>query len=124
VEAFRNQDWCKNIVYKRGKFSKNSESTCNLFDGTPSPFDAEAQKDFDSVAKAVSGTGVGLYFISDLRYSPDGKLIGAQFHLAGHPNRYSYVYSPGYGSLPADEPKEREHTRINSDWYYIWEDWN
>jgi hypothetical protein len=124
VGAYRNQDWCKNIVYQRGKFSKNSESACNLFQGTPLPFDAQAQKDFDAVAAAIRSTGVSLNFIGDLTYSGDGKLVGAEFHLAGGPNRYSYVYSPGYNSLPSDQPKELEYTRISKDWYYVWEDWN
>jgi hypothetical protein len=35
-----------------------------------------------------------------------------------------YVYSPGYRELPEDIPHEREYKRINSDWYYYWEDWN
>ena len=125
VEAYRNQDWCKNIVYQRGGFSKNKEATCNLgFRGTPLPFDGQAQKDFDAVASAIASTGVSLHFINHFRYAADGKLVGAEFHLAGGPNRYSYVYSPGYTSLPRDEPHERVHTRISKDWYYIWEDWN
>ena len=126
VEAYRNQDWCKNIWYKRGKFSHQTEppDTCNLFEGTPLPFDAQAQKDFEAVAGAIKATHVDLYYIDHLKYAPDGKLIGAEFHLLGGPNRYSYVYSPGYTSLPPDEPKEREHTRIDKDWYYVWWDWN
>ena len=122
VTAYRNQDWCKNMVYNRGKFSPNTEATCNLFKGTPVPFDAQAQKDFDAVAQAVSRTQVALFFISDLEYRADGKLKKAVFHLAA--GRYSYVYFPGYGAPPPDIPRELKHTSLNPDWYYVWEDWN
>jgi hypothetical protein len=126
VEVYRNQDWCKNIVYQRGKFSNHLEesSTCNLFQGTPLPFDAQAQNDFDRVAQAVAATGVHLSLIDDLAYSPAGTLVRANFHLVASFARFSYVYSPGYGTLPPDDPREREHTRINDDWYFVWVDWN
>ena len=124
VRAYRNQDWCKNIWYQRGKFSQQTDSadSCNLFEGTPQPFDAQALQDFDSIARALTATGVRLYCLSDLRYGPDGTLAQAKFHLAG--GRYTYVYSPGYKALPEDIPEERKHARINADWFYVWEDWN
>jgi len=124
VEAYRNQDWCKNIVYKRGKFSRNKEVTCNLFRGTPMPFDSQAEKDFDAVAKVIRTTGVPLMYITGSEYAPKGALKRVEFHLDGGPNRYSYVYSIGYTNLPPDDPGERRYTAINRDWYYVWEDWN
>jgi hypothetical protein len=124
VLAYRNQDWCKNIWYRRGKFSHQTDpaDTCNLFPGTPQPFDAPALTDFESVTAAVATTGVRLYYISDLAYDARGKLNHAEFHLAA--GQYTYVYSPGYRKLPEDMPRERKHSRIDQDWYYIWEDWN
>ena len=124
VTAYRNQDWCKNISYKRGKFSNNAKESCNyLLGGGSVAFDAQAEKDVAVLAKAISKTGVGLRIISDLEYGAEGKLKKAVFHLAGF-GRYTYVYSPGYGTPPPDIPQERRHTSLNGDWYYVWEDWN
>lgn len=123
VEAYRNQDWCKNIAYQRGKFSNTDRTTCNLFQGDPSEFDTQAQADFDTVAAAIAKSRVKLYYISGFQYDAQEKLIRAEFHLSGDFNRYSYIYEPGY-SLPEDLAYERHHTAIDENWYFVWEDWN
>jgi len=125
VTAYRNQDWCKNIVYKRGKFSDQPHrSTCNLFPEDLQIFDAQAIKDFDEVATAVDHTQVDLHYITRLDYDAEGALAQAQFHLATPFSRYSYVYAPNYQALPPNIANEIEHTTINEDWYAVWEDWN
>jgi hypothetical protein len=125
VAAYRNQDWCKNIVYKRGKFSDQPhQSTCNLFLEAPQIFDAQAIKDFDEVATAIAHTEVDLHYITRLDYDAEGTLTQAQFHLATTFGRYSYVYAPNYQTLPPNIANEIEHTAINEDWYAVWEDWN
>jgi hypothetical protein len=125
VWDYRNQDWCKNIFYRRGKFSDNIEqATCNLFEGKSQPFDAQAQRNFRSVDRAIASTGVKLLFISGIKYAPNGKLIGGEFHLDSGLIRNHYVYSPGYKKLPDDVPNESWHTAIDRDWYYVKEDWN
>ena len=122
VEDYRNQDWCKNIAYQRGKFSENLESTtCNLFEGQPKPMDDRARQDFQVIARSVAATGVNIDFLS-AQYSPAHRLIRADFQLSGF-CRCSYVYSPRY-HLPQDLKGEMEFTAINADWYFVWEDWN
>jgi hypothetical protein len=124
VTEFRNQDWCQNMVYQRGKFShNNTDTTCNLFGGEGAPFDPQAQQDFDAVAKALAGTGVKLSYLTSVSYGRDGKLAGAEFHLATM-GRISYVYEPGYGTPPPDMPGERQHKPLDKDWYCVLEDWN
>ena len=124
VHAYRNQDWCKNIWYQRGKFSHQTDpaDTCNLFREPPQPFDAKALEDFEWVTTAVAKTDVKLTYISDIVFDRQGRLTQAKFHLAA--GRYTYVFSPGYKELPEDMPREREHRRIDESWYFIWEDWN
>lgn len=125
VVAYRNQDWCKNIVYKRGRFSDQPhQSTCNLFPKEPQIFDAQAVKDFDEVATAIANTQVDLHYITGLDYDAEGTLTQAQFHLATSFSRYSYVYAPNYQALPPNFENEIEHTAINEDWYAVREDWN
>lgn len=121
VQAYRNQDWCKNIFYRRGKFSNNIDrSTCNLFAGTPQPFDAQAQQDFATIEQAIAATGVKLLYISTLKYTANRSLSGADFTLEGGSE---YVYEPAY-TLPENIPNEREYTAVNSDWYFVSSDWN
>jgi hypothetical protein len=123
VTAYRNQDWCRNMAYRRGKFSSNNDRACNLFEGTAQAFDRQAQQDFDTVSRAIAATGVRLDLISDIKYGRNGKLKRAEFHLA-KAGRHSYIYSPGYGKPPPNVRFERTYTPLNEDWYYIWEDWN
>jgi hypothetical protein len=60
VQAYRNQDWCKNIFYRAGKFSNNQAATCNLFDGKAKAL-AQAQRDFKAVETAIASTGLKLH---------------------------------------------------------------
>lgn len=119
IQAYRNQDWCKNIWYERGMFSDytGEATTCNLFLGLPRPFDVQTQTDFMTVAEAIGTTEVRLHYISNTAYDSDRKLTHAEFHLAACP--CVYVYSPSYKDLPEDMPRE-VYSRINEDWYYIW----
>ena len=125
VEAYRNQDWCRNIAYSRGRFSNNLESTCNLFAGSPVGFTASADADFASVAGALDAGGVWVYNVWGVRYDATGRLNHAEFDLIPAPwefSRWSYVYDPGH-PLPQGMPNEDVYTRIDSDWYFHWEDW-
>lgn len=121
VEAYRNQDWCKNIAYRQGKFSNNRESnTCNRFDGTPQPFTDQAGQTFDQIATALEQTRVPLYAIQ-VKYAPDGTIRQVEFRLA---NSGGYLYHPGYKFLPTSLANELEYKAVNQDWYRYWQDWN
>jgi hypothetical protein len=123
VKAYRNQDWCKNVAYQRGRFSSNLKaSTCNLFDGVPISMDDRAKQDFQIVSSSMATTGVGINFLS-AKYDRSNRLIRAEFHLSTA-CRCSYVYQPRFDRLPANMQGEIEYTAINSDWYFVWEDWN
>lgn len=123
VKDYRNQDWCKNIAYKRGAFSNNIMSTtCNLFDGKPIAMDEQAKQDFQTISDAMSTTGVGIHYLS-ASYDSADRLVGATFNLSTI-CRCSYVYHPRYDRLPENMQGEMEFTAINPDWYFVWEDWN
>lgn len=125
VTAYRNQDWCKNIAYSRGRFTNETKSTCTyLLQGAAEPFDGQAHKDFKAIAREIAGSGVGLYSIEAIQYDTSGQLVMARFNLKGLFNRRAYVYAPGYKELPEDMPHELTYTALNQDWYYVWEDWN
>lgn len=123
VKAYRNQDWCKNIAYKRGNFSNNSKSlTCNLFAGMPIAMDDRAQQDFQTISSVMATTGVGIHFLS-AQYDRSDRLIRAEFNLSTA-CRCSYIYQPRFNRLPENMTGEIEYTAINSDWYFVWEDGN
>jgi hypothetical protein len=123
VKNYRNQDWCKNIAYKRGNFSGNlTSTTCNLFDGKPISMDERAKQDFQTISNAMATTGVGIHYLS-ASYDSTDRLVGATFNLSTI-CRCSYVYRPRYGRLPKNMQGEMEYTAINPDWYFVWEDWN
>ncbi|WP_310487434.1 hypothetical protein [Chamaesiphon sp. VAR_69_metabat_338] len=123
VKNYRNQDWCKNIAYKRGKFSGNlTATTCNLFDGKPIAMDDLAKQDFQTISDVMATTGVGINYLS-ASYDPADRLVGATFNLSTI-CRCSYVYRPRYNRLPKNMQGEMEYTAINPDWYFVWEDWN
>jgi hypothetical protein len=65
VTAFRNQDWCQNLAYAGGAFSKtDSHSTCDLFFEAPRDFDDRASADFATVAGAFSDAGAAPDFVN------------------------------------------------------------
>ena len=122
VKAYRHQDWCQNISYKRGNFSSNlAASTCNLFEDRPTAMNDRAKQDFQVVSNAMATTGVSIHYLS-AKYDSSDRLIKAEFNLATS-CRCSYVYQPQY-TLPKNMGGEMEFTAINPDWYFVWEDWN
>lgn len=124
VTAIRYQDWCKVISYKRGSFANVTDSTCTyVATGTTAAFDSTAESDLERIWKKVNSTGTGVFVISDVQFNSSGELIHGEFECSSGFTPQRYVFDPGY-HLPADLPNERWHTRINSDWYYILEDWN
>ncbi len=123
VRAFRDQDWCQNILYRDGAFSKSSHpSTCDLFQEQAVAFTDQALRDFQQVASAVRATGVEVYWLNT-QLDEEGRVIQAEFALSGL-GRRTYVYQPAYGKLPDNLPGELEHTAVDSDWYLVEEDWN
>jgi hypothetical protein len=125
AEAYRNQDWCRNISYSGGAFSNNSESsTCNLFDEPPADFTAAANTDFARIEDALNRSGVWVYAVRQIAYE-NGRMTHAEFDLVAAPwefDRWSYIYDPG-GPLPEGMENEEVYTRIDADWYFHWEDW-
>ena len=125
VEEFRNQDWCRNLAYSGGRFSNTLQTTCNLFDGSPVDFTSKANADFARIADALNSSGVWIHLVWQVQYDAAGRATYAEFDLNPAPwdsHRWSYVYDPG-GPLPADMVNEESYTRIDSDWYFHWEDW-
>jgi hypothetical protein len=123
LEAYRNQSWCKNIVYSYGQFSETSHpTTCNLFDGTAQPFDKKAKRDFQILNRTFLFSGMRIRFVN-LYYKNDNVRL-AEFDLACFLcSRTHYVYEPNY-VLQQDMGSEMWFDAINETWYEVNEDWN
>ena len=121
VTAFRYQDWCQILGYKRGAFGFSTEGDL------PRPatrnaanFDTTARSDLERIWKDIKASGTGVYFIEEIEFDASGRVNYGVFHCGGGQR---YVFDPGF-TLPADIPNERWHTKVDSDWYYVLEEWN
>jgi hypothetical protein len=124
VTGLRNQDWCQVLGYKRGMFCHSTQGN------RPHPatrdavaFDATARLDLERIWKTVNGSDVEILLISDIEFDASGHLKRGEFDCSEGFVRQRYVFHPGY-TLPADMPNQQWHTRVDSDWYYVLEDWN
>jgi rubredoxin len=125
VATFRDQDWCRNLDYSKGKYSNVLEefNTCNLFPGKAQAFDDQASEDFSRVRQALSSSGVPIRSIN-ANYRETGELQSAEFHIDCLWCRRWYIYNPAYGVLPKPPSADTKYTRINDNWYLADEDWN
>ena len=124
VTALRRQDGCRVIAYRRGEFGHSAHG------GPPKPatravmgFDSTADTDLDRIWKQVEATKTGVFMMSDIAFDASGRASHGVFDCSEGVVRQRYVFEPGH-TLPADIPNERWHTAIDSDWYYVREDWN
>jgi hypothetical protein len=125
VQAYRNQDWCKNIYYGKGKFSNNNkQSTCNLFTGQAEEFNEQANIDFQIIGKALRTINLNILYF-DIKYDENNNIKYAEFNIdCLKCSRDSFVYSFNYTNLPENQGKELQYLKINNNWYYLTEDWN
>ena len=125
VEVFRDQDWCRTLVYVRGKYSNNNvTTTCNLFEGPGDAFDEQADADFAEIQTILKAAERNFERAS-MDFDANGTLTWASFDFddgsfgSGY---HRYVYEPG--GPPAPDPYgDFENTVIEPDWYFQWEDW-
>jgi hypothetical protein len=112
--------------YRRGAFSKSGRT---YFDGETRStksfpaFDAQAQKDLAVLEDEIAQSGVRVSRISGVRYDARGRLMHAEFNLPANFAPSRYVYSPNYRKAPEATHGKRS-THIDSDWYFLVDDWN
>ena len=119
VRAYRNQSWCKNILYARGAFSDTaSPSTCNLFDEPAHPFDQQAALDFATIRDEIAGTRLQVDYFN-VSLDGHGHVAQADFVLRGCADcsLLGYTFEPDY-VLGTPGPDEK-FTAIDQDWYKV-----
>jgi hypothetical protein len=123
VLEYENLDWCRAISLPQGVWTDPAEG-CGEYMPMPAGDVPYARAAFAAFSDTLDHTGVWVNTIR-LTVGAGGKITNAEFHLNGwlFADNYSYVYDPGY-TLPEDMPNELVYKRIDSDWYYFWEDWN
>jgi hypothetical protein len=124
VTQFRNDDWCQNLFYARGKFSSvPNNDICNLSQDETRPLTSQSEQDFRAVERVLIDSGLKVRLVV-VGFDARGQVRYAEFHLDCYFCRTRYVYDPGYDRLPEDIPGELQHEAINSDWYLVRDDWN
>ena len=121
VSEWRDDDWCRDLVYNGGHFMTSDQpDNCNPVDGPAKPFNTAAQAAFDRVAAALHDANVPVREIYRPPIDPGSTDFGLR---AGSFDSFSYVHDPGY---PPQENVDNEWvaTPIDRDWYFVWEDWN
>ncbi len=116
VQAFRDQDWCKNIQYVRGAFSETeSPTTCNLFEAIRVEyFDDRARSDFDRVAKVFRAVGFRPWYVNVV-YDDEGRVAEAWFEL-GCPGCESGMYTFSASGTWNDPDWFSMSERVTNEW--------
>jgi hypothetical protein len=124
VRQFRNQDWCKNFFYARGKFSSApNNGNCNQSKDKSGLFTPQAEQKFHEAEHALSDSGLKVRMVL-AEFNEQDRIRYAEFHLDCFFCRTRYVYAPQYKRLPEDIPNELEYEAIDENWYLVQEDWN
>jgi len=120
LEAYRHDEHCAYIVYRRGAFSTAPDgSSCNVFTNKPIGFDAQARADYDGLTRALSTAHVTVVSVGELIYSTPGRLNAATFDFGT--NSFvgqSYVFDVR-GNYNQSEEGGAVYTTINNGWYMV-----
>ncbi len=133
VTFLRIQDWCRAYSDNQEQRATELTSTCTLAKacststagcGSYKLFDNASETRFAELRSKLKGLPYDVHWIK-IEYGPDGALRTAELAIntADQFRRDALIYNPGY-VLPEDIPGEVVNHRIDSDWYYRWEDWN
>lgn len=120
LEAYRRDEHCEYIVYRRGAFSTAPDgSSCNVFTNTPVDFDAQARAVYDRLTSGLSMAHVTVDSVDEVTYSTPGRLTTATFDFGSN----AFV-SQGYvfdvrGNYNKSEEGGATYTTIDDDWYMV-----
>ena len=94
VIAFRHDDWCQAIEYKRGRYASSSGSACvSILSGSRRPFDDAARRDHATILTGVRGAHEGVRLIKGLRYDDMGDITFGIFDCGSADGDLVYVFS-------------------------------
>jgi hypothetical protein len=118
LTGWRDQDWCRYIVYARGAFVETTNpSTCSM--APPRSFDDQARRDFDRISSLIGGAGGGAYTLS-ITLDGAGAIQRAGFDLTcAQCESRGINFQPDHDVI-SDSDREERMTRIDKDWW-MWE---
>lgn len=94
VIAFRNDDWCQAIEYKRGRYASSSGSACvSILSGSRRPFDDAARRDHATILAGIRGAHEGVRLIKGLQYDGMGDITFGIFDCGSGDGDLIYVFS-------------------------------
>ena len=113
---------CQRIEYRRGAFASAWAERCSHGMSPFRPLDGNATADIERITGAFDVGRADFWGIDRVEFSPDGKLLRAEFKFAFFLGGEVFVYEPGY-RLPPDQSGQRWHAAIDQDWYQYRVDW-
>ena len=94
VIAFRHDDWCQAIEYKRGRYASSSGSACvSILSGSRRPFDDAARRDHSTILTGIRGAHEGVRLIKGIRYDSMGDITFGIFDCGSGDGDLVYVFS-------------------------------
>ena len=109
--AFRNEDWCKAIEYRRGRYATSSGKNCiGILTGNRREFDQAARRDLVVINSGIRKTHGPLRVVTAVRYSDKGKLTYGVFDCREGQDGLVYVFS----LAPLGDEPSFEGTPLNA----------
>ena len=109
VIAFRHENWCQAIEYKRGRYASSSGKACvGILSGSRRPYDAAARRDHATILTAIREAHDGVHLLKGLRYGLEGNLVFGIFDCSTDKGDLIYIYS----KAPLDPEKKIEGHRF------------
>jgi hypothetical protein len=117
VTEFRDQDWCVNLAYARGAYSRTtSHSTCDLFPGAALDFDGQASSDLQLLRDAFHKAGVKPIY-GEVVWAPDGTVTSAYFEVECVGCATGRYIFDSAGAQISEEPGEgTTEIRVSDNW--------
>lgn len=124
LQTYRDQDWCRLLVYDRGVYASELDEACTITSDDWRPFDKEADLAFQLLVEAVAKSGADVEMINVTRYAANGSVGEVEFEFLpadAKPGYYRLIFDRT-GEMPMDG-NETTNTRIGPQWYLQFEDW-
>lgn len=117
VIAFRHDNWCQAIEYKRGRYASSSGKACiSILSGSRRPFDQAARRDHATILTAIRDAHDKIHLLKGFRYDSEGRIEFGIFDCGSGDGDLVYVFSRK--ALDLETPVDGHPlTAVSETWY-------
>lgn len=117
VIAFRHDEWCQALEYKRGRYASSSGKSCiSILSGSRRPYDQTARRDHAAILAAIRGAHDGVRLLKGLQFDREGRIKFGIFDCSTSDRQQIFVFS-----MDPLDPKTKidGHTfrPVSASWY-------